>query len=175
MWKNLTKNFYTIMRKERIEHKIEIFSEIVKSISDMSVSQTIKVGCIAVKKDFTKIGAIGYNGRYPGCPINPETGGEEKSLKPGESGFTHAEINMVAKFKEIDPENYFVILTLSPCEACLQALLIQGFRDIYFLQAYRETQHLEDISNNVKDLIVGDISQMAEDIVREHKVKRRKL
>lgn len=163
------------MQKQRIEHKIEIFSNIAREISNMSVSQTTKVGCIAVKKDFTKIGAIGYNGRYPGCPINPETGGEEISLKPGKSGFTHAEINMIAKFKEHDPENYFVILTLSPCEDCLQALLIQGFRDIYFLKSYRETAHLEEISNNVKDLIVGDISNMAEDIIREHKVKRRKL
>lgn len=172
---NLTKNTYITMQKERVEHKVKIFTDIAENISKISTSQTTKVGCIAVKKDFTKIAAIGYNGRYPGCPINPKTGGEEISLEPGKSGFTHSEINLIAKFKEHDPENYFVIVTLSPCESCLQALIIQGFRDIYYINSYRETKHIEEIANNVSDLIIGDISQMTEDILRENKVKRRKL
>ena len=155
------------MQKKRLEHKVNIFKEIAIQVAELSTSQTTKVGCIAVKKDFTKIAAIGYNGRYPGCPINPETGGEEKSLVPGESGFTHAEINMIAKFKEPDPENYFVILTLSPCEACLQALLIQGFRSVYYTQEYRETSHINEMKSNVPDLMVDHVDQLANDLYYE--------
>ena len=159
------------MQKQRLIHKVDTFKEITLQIAQLSVSQTTKVGCIAVKKDFTKIAALGYNGRYPGCPINPETGGEEKSLTPGESGFTHAEINMIAKFNEQNPEDYIVILTLSPCEACLQALLIKGFRRVYYIHSYRETDHISEISSNVSDLIVNPIDKLAEDLLLEKKLK----
>lgn len=129
----------------RFQLKINVFLKILLDISKLSVSKTNKVGCIAFKKDFSKIGAFGYNGTYPNAPINPETGGEELSLEPGKSGFLHAEDNMVAKFHENDPENYVVFITTSPCRLCTIRLVNAGFKHVYFLEKYRDTEHLEEI------------------------------
>jgi deoxycytidylate deaminase len=98
----------------RSKQKLHIFSQIVKDISSLSISSRLKVGALAVKQDFTKIASFGYNGSYKNAPVNELTGTEEESLLPGESGLIHAEVNMIAKFREPDPENYIVLLTHSP-------------------------------------------------------------
>jgi deoxycytidylate deaminase len=67
---------------QRLQQKIDTFTKILLHIKDLSVSSTTKVGCIAVKKDFSKIASFGYNGSYSGAPVNPETGTEEESLEP---------------------------------------------------------------------------------------------
>ncbi len=97
---------------------------------------------MALRKDFSKIASFGYNGSYSGAGINEETGTEEESLTPGESGFIHAEVNMIAKFKEYDPENYIVLLTLSPCKMCTKILVNAGFKHVYWIDEYRDTSHL---------------------------------
>jgi len=84
---------------QRLQIKIETFKNILNNIKDLSNSSTTKVGCIALRKDFSKIASFGYNGSYSGAQNNIETGTEEESLEPGESGFIHAEVNMIAKFK----------------------------------------------------------------------------
>ena len=127
----------------RLQSKIETFTDILKSIRDISNSSTTKVGCIALRKDFSKIASFGYNGSYSGAEVNSETGTEEDSLVPGESGFIHAEVNMIAKFKEYDPENYIVLLTLSPCKMCTKILVNAGFKHVYWLDNYRNLDHLE--------------------------------
>jgi deoxycytidylate deaminase len=66
---------------------------------------------------------------------------------------------MIAKFKERDPENYIIMLTLSPCKMCTKILINAGFKHIYWLTEYRETDHLKIFtevgvrSGNIKDLI----------------------
>jgi deoxycytidylate deaminase len=106
---------------------MQVFVNFTNNVADLSVSQTLKVGCTAFRKDFSKIESFGYNGTYPNAPINPETGGEELSLKPGKSGFLHAEENMIAKFHAKDPENYIVLITYSPCRMCAMRLVNAGF------------------------------------------------
>jgi dCMP deaminase len=130
------------MVSERKNKKIKIFTGFVSEIADLSVSQTLKVGAIAIKVDFSKIGSFGYNGSYTGAPSNETTGGEEESLDPGQSGFVHAEMNLVAKFRESDPENYIVLLTHSPCEICSKILINSGFKYIFWGEEYRKTDHL---------------------------------
>ena len=129
----------------RFQKKIEAFAEITNRISELSVASTLKVGAISVRKDFSKIASFGYNGSYSNAPVHSETGTEEESLEPGSSGLIHAEINMIAKFREPDPENYVVLLTHSPCKMCSKVLVNAGFRNIYWIQEYRETFHLEEI------------------------------
>jgi dCMP deaminase len=128
--------------KERNDFKIDQFSKILLEISHLSNASTKKVACMALHKNFTKIASFGYNGSYAGAPINPLTGTEEDSMDPGQSGFIHAEVNMIAKFREHDPQNYIVLLTLSPCKMCTKILVNSGFRYIYWLEDYRETEHL---------------------------------
>jgi dCMP deaminase len=128
--------------KERADFKIDQFSKILTEISFLSNASTKKVACMALQKNFTKIASFGYNGSYAGAPINPLTGTEEDSLESGQSGFIHAEVNMIAKFREHDPQNYIVLLTLSPCKMCTKILVNSGFRYIYWIEDYRETEHL---------------------------------
>jgi len=144
---------------QRLELKINTFIDILLSIKNLSNSSTTKVGCMTLKRDFSKIASFGYNGSYSGAQMNPETGTEEESLIPGESGFIHAEVNMIAKFKEYDPENYIVLLTLSPCKMCTKILVNAGFKHVYWIDEYRDTSHLTILNDcgitngNIKDLI----------------------
>lgn len=145
----------------RANLKINVFKDILLRVSDLSVSSTKKVGCIALKQDFSKIASFGYNGSYAGAEINLITGTEEESLEPGKSGFIHAEINMIAKFKESDPENYIVLLTLSPCDYCTKVLVNAGFRKVYWLEEYREIAHLRIFNNaNVQS---GNFEKLLDD------------
>jgi dCMP deaminase len=128
--------------KRRSDFKIRQFFKILEQIAILSNASTTKVACMALKKDFTKIASFGYNGSYMGAPINPITGTEEESLEPGCSGFIHAEVNMISKFREVDPENYMILLTLSPCKMCTKILVNSGFKHVYWLETYRETEHL---------------------------------
>lgn len=128
--------------KNRTLHKIDTFAKVILDISELSTATTKKVACMALHKNFTKIASFGYNGSYAGASINPTTGTEEDSLVPGESGFIHAEVNMIAKFREIDPENYIILLTLSPCKMCTKILVNSGFKYVFWIEDYREQSHL---------------------------------
>lgn len=129
----------------RLKKKIDSFSIILDEISTLSTSSRLKVACIIIRKDFTKIASFGYNGNYFNAPINDETGTEEESLDPGKDGFIHAEQNAIAKFRENDPENYIVMVTHSPCINCTKLLVNSGFKHIYWNTEYRKTDHLNTI------------------------------
>jgi len=141
--------------------KVDTFVRILKEISQLSTSSKLKVGAIAVHKKFQKIASFGYNGSYPSAPIFSTTRTEEESHEPGQSGFIHAEINLIAKFREHDPENYIILLTHSPCKMCTKVLVNAGFRWIYWIDEYRETRHLGDLYTYCSGH--GDISQLYQD------------
>lgn len=145
----------------RIKQKVDTFVSILEHISELSAASTLKVGAIAVHRKFQKIASFGYNGSYPGAVVNPQTGTEEESLEPGGSGFIHAEVNMIAKFREHDPENYIIILTHSPCNVCSKVLVNAGFRWVYWIKEYRETSHLEMLKDY--GVLSGDIEQLYSD------------
>jgi dCMP deaminase len=128
---------------QRLQIKLQVFKNILNQITNLSVASTKKVGCMALRKDFSKIASFGYNGSFSGAEVNEETGTEEDSLTPGESGFIHAEVNMIAKFKENDPENYIILLSLSPCKMCTKILINAGFKHVYWIEDYRETEHFK--------------------------------
>jgi len=134
------------MDKRKLD-KIEVFTNFVSEIANLSVSQTLKVGAMALKIDFSKIGSFGYNGSYTGAKSNPATGGEEESLSSGLSGFVHAEMNLIAKFREPDPENYIVLLTHSPCDICMKLIINSGFKYVFWKQPYRMTEHLNVLND----------------------------
>jgi len=144
---------------DRVRLKIETYAKILTDIAQLSTSSRLKVAAMSLHWSFQKIASFGYNGSYPGAKINEETGTEEESLDPGNSGFIHAEVNMVAKFREHNPEDYIVILTHSPCNVCSKVLINAGFRNIYWIDTYRETSHLKMFDDlqikwgNIEDLI----------------------
>ena len=132
-------------KKDRAKQKIRVFTEILSKISTLSTSSRLKVSCIILKKDFTKIASFGYNGNYFNAPINPLTGTEEESLEQGKDGFIHAEQNALAKFRENEPCDYIVLISHSPCSNCCKLLVNSGFKWIYWINDYRETSHLQQI------------------------------
>lgn len=146
------------INQKRLNFKIDTFSDILLKISELSSATTKKVACMAIHKNFTKIASFGYNGSYMGAPINELTGTEEESLIPGESGFIHAEINMIAKFRESHPENYIILLTLSPCKMCTKILVNSGFKSVYWIEDYREQDHLSIFDNC--DVMYGNIEKL---------------
>jgi len=148
--------------KIRTLQKIHSFVDIAKSISQLSTSSRLKVGAIAVHKQFQKIASFGYNGNYAGAPISEETGTEEESNEPGKDGFIHAEINLIAKFREDNPKDYIVILTHSPCKMCSKVLINAGFRYIYWIEEYRDTEHLDIFCEN-KHMFTGNIDDLCQD------------
>lgn len=145
----------------RIRQKIETFVTVLKEISQLSTASKLKVGAISLHWQFQKIASFGYNGSYPGAGINLKTGTEEESHEPGESGFVHAEVNMIAKFRESNPEDYIIILTHSPCNVCSKVLANAGFRYVYWINEYRETSHLSIfkelgiLHGNIENLILN--------------------
>ena len=154
-----------ISKFERKRKKIDIFVEMLRSIADLSNASTKKVGCMALHRNFTKIASFGYNGSYMGAPINPLTGTEEDSLEPGQSGFIHAEVNMVAKFREFDPQNYIILLTLSPCKMCTKILINSGFKFVYWIEDYREQEHLHIFKES--GVLYGNIDRLKIDYIDE--------
>jgi dCMP deaminase len=128
----------------RTRKKIQIFIDHLQKIASLSESSRLKVGAIAVKKNFQR-DCFGYNGTISNAPINDQTGTEEESLKPGLSGFVHAEMNLIAKFREHDPENYVVMLTHSPCSVCAKLLINAEFENIFWLEDYRDTSHIDKL------------------------------
>lgn len=144
--------------RDRSDFKIEKFSTMVSTIAELSNASTKKVACMAIHKNFTKIASFGYNGSYAGAPINPITGTEEDSLEPGQSGFIHAEVNMIAKFREHNPENYIVLLTLSPCKMCTKILVNSGFKYIFWIEDYREQEHLHIFDEC--EIVYGNIEKL---------------
>lgn len=151
------------LNRDRINFKLDTFSTILTEISTLSNASTKKVGCMALHKQFTKIASFGYNGSYMGAPINELTGTEEESLVPGQSGFIHAEVNMIAKFREFDPENYIVLLTLSPCKMCTKILVNSGFKYVYWIEDYREQGHLHIFEDC--GIMCGNLEKLKEDYV----------
>ena len=167
MENNKTKTNYYLdinYKLKRLHKKIKVYVEHLKNIASLSESSTLKVGALAVKKNFER-DFNGYNGSVRNAKIYEETGTEECSLEPGESGFIHAEMNLIAKFREYNPENYVVLLTHSPCSVCAKLLVNAGFKNVFWLEEYRETDHLDDIFNGrldyygkIEDLFKGDFA-----------------
>ena len=149
---------------ERAKQKIKVYTDFLENIRTLSTSSRLKVSCIIIKKDFTKIASFGYNGNYFNAPINPETGTEEESLEPGKDGYIHAEQNSLAKFREYDPENYIVLISHSPCQSCCKLLVNSGFKWIYWIHEYRETDHLKIIFENT-GVTGGNIENFTNDYI----------
>ena len=127
---------------QRTQQKLKVFQEHLISVASLSKSTRLKVGALALRKDFQRE-YIAYNGSVSNAPIYESTKSEEESLDPGKSGFVHAEMNLVAKFRENNPQDYIVLLTHSPCSLCTKILINSGFNHIFWLENYRDIDHIE--------------------------------
>ncbi len=116
----------------------EAWMNIARGIAkDRSTDPRTKVCAIIVPEDNTGILSLGYNGRYPGGPNEPE------SLVPGQSGFTHAEINCLIKAPYHYPLKKIMYTTHSPCKQCAQAIACGNIHQVIYDIKYRDTSGIE--------------------------------
>lgn len=111
----------------------ELWLNVADLVSKRSVDQKLKVGCIIVSMDNTRVLSLGYNG--------DEKGGQNvrQSMESGKSGFIHAEINALIKsdFNSIDQKKMYI--THSPCIMCSKAIINAGIKEVYYKQVYDES------------------------------------
>ena len=112
----------------------QVWMEFAHIIARRSYDPRHQVGAVVVSNDNTQVLAIGYNGNYKGGP------NEAESLKPGESGMIHAEINALLKMDYNNPKDKVMYLTLSPCTNCAIAIINSGIKKVIFKEQYRNVE-----------------------------------
>jgi dCMP deaminase len=111
--------------------------EIARVISERSYDPKLKVGAIIVSEDNTQMLSVGYNGNYKGGPHCHE------SSVPGESGFTHAEVNALVKCDYNFPKKKHMYVTHSPCRACSKLIINAEISKVVYLHPYRDQSGLD--------------------------------
>lgn len=110
----------------------QLWIEMAELVSKRSVDPKLKVGCVIVSKDNTRVLALGYNGDHKGGP------NERESMQMGQSGFIHAEINALIKADFAYHQDKIMYLTHSPCYMCSKAIINAGIKAVYYKSLYDE-------------------------------------
>jgi dCMP deaminase len=97
----------------------------------------LKVGCIIVANDNTRVLGLGYNGSYAGGPNDPE------SLEPGKSGFVHAEINALIKCDFYSHVKKIMYVTHSPCKDCARCIVNARIHTVIYNELYRSKDGID--------------------------------
>jgi len=106
-----------------------------------SCDPRLKVGCVIVSADNTRVFGLGYNGSWAGGPNEPE------SLQPGKSGFVHAEVNALIKCDFHTPAEKIMYVTHSPCIDCARYIINARISAVYYDQEYRDLSGVELLKN----------------------------
>lgn len=114
--------------------------DVARVFAKRSTCARKQVGCVVTDEAMLQVLGIGYNGSARGL-ANHCT-----SDQPGECGCMHAELNALLKAPGIGPKKLFT--TMAPCMDCAKAILNTFVTDVYYEQAYRNTDgiRLLDIS-----------------------------
>ena len=115
----------------------EIWLEFAHLIAKRSVDEKYKVGAVIVTDDNTQVLSVGYNGDHKGGP------NQRMSLKQGESGFIHAEINALIKCDYNNHKRKIMFLTLSPCKMCAKAIINAGISEVVYAEEYIDIQGIK--------------------------------
>jgi dCMP deaminase len=105
--------------------------KVAETIALRSHHPEYKVGAVIVSYDNTQVLSLGYNGNAAGMSNEPD------SIKPGESGLLHAEINALLKLDYNNPKDKVLYLTLMPCEYCAKAIVNSGIKKVVYKEEYR--------------------------------------
>ena len=124
-----------------------IFLDIAEKISKLSKCKKKQVGCVAVRDK--RIVAMGYNGTAPGQPNNCEDA--EGNTLPTVS---HSEANMIAFCAKngIALDGCDLYVTMSPCTTCANLVVHAGFRNIYYIEIYRDKEGIRILERQDKKI-----------------------
>ena len=120
----------------------EIWMGFAESIAKRSCDSKYQVGAVVVNSENTQVLSIGYNGDQKGGSNKRE------SVKTGQSGFIHAEINALIKMDYNNPCKKKMYLTLSPCEVCAKAIVNAGINEVVYSEYYMHGKNSISILNN---------------------------
>jgi dCMP deaminase len=115
----------------------EIWMSFAHLVAQRSYDPRHQVGAVVVSDDNTQVLSIGYNGNYSGGP------NEAESLEPGHSGMIHAEINALIKLDYNNPKRKRMYVTMSPCRACVKAIVNGGIDEVIYDEEYRDVSGLK--------------------------------
>jgi dCMP deaminase len=126
--------------------------KICERFSTLSYDTKYQVGACLVSNDFSNIHSVGYNGNAKGLC------NERNSLLSGDSGFIHAEENVILKssLKSYEYQYYTLFITHNPCEHCSKVLINANIQNIVYLNTYNNCgqafENFEQCKVNIKSL-----------------------
>ncbi len=121
------------------------------AIAEQSPDEQTKVGSLLIKKDTKAVISQGFNGFIRGAPDRdlPKTRPEKYKF------VLHSEANLIynCALNGISTKDCVVFCTLSPCSACIRALIQCGINTVYFKDRYRDFDEnfvMKDIEINIR-------------------------
>lgn len=113
--------------------------KMTEKIASLSYDSKHQVGAILYKKDYSNIVSMGYNGNF--------AGGENKrdSMESGQSGFLHAEENVLIKANINNPKDYVMMVTMTPCKMCAKRIVNKEVREVIYLKDYANSDGGEEV------------------------------
>jgi dCMP deaminase len=122
-----------------------------------------KVGAVAIDFDNRVIGTA-YNGLAPGYNADPSFWSDRDARR---KYMLHAEVNLCSLFTRGNVK--LVACTTMPCTSCMQMLCAYGVREVYYRDAYPESQaeaicarygiHLEQMTHHLELLRLHALEQ----------------
>jgi dCMP deaminase len=119
----------------------EYFKEIVKLTSSRSSCKKLHVGCLLILNN--RIISQGYNGHLPGCPHESiEENGHELAT-------IHAEQNALIDCAKrgVSTDGAEAYITHYPCINCAKLLLAAGIKKIWYINDYKNNEHVGKFCN----------------------------
>lgn len=116
----------------------EIYMRLAFDLAARSTCKRLKVGCVIVSCDYSRVYGIGYNGNAAGLP------NECDSPTPGNCGCLHAEDNALLKTNGGPEVSKIVFVTHQPCAYCSKRIVNKGgVKKVYFSEPYRLSAGLD--------------------------------
>lgn len=116
--------------------KHQMMLQIAEVVGRRSTCGRKHVGCVITDLELTTILSIGYNGQPRGLDNGCQ------SLKAGECGCVHAEMNALLK-APYDRGPLVMFCMLSPCETCAKLILNSAVKQVHFAEEYRNPDPIQ--------------------------------
>jgi dCMP deaminase len=131
----------------------KIYMRLAFDLASRSTCSRLKVGCVVVSSDYSRVHGIGYNGNAAGFSNSCD------SLVPGNCGCLHAEDNAMLKTNGGPEMLKIVFVTHQPCSYCAKRIINKGgIKKVYYALPYRKKDGLEILNAGGIDVfqMVGD-------------------
>ncbi len=134
----------------------QIYMRLAFDLASRSTCKRLKVGCVIVSCDYSRVYGIGYNGNAAG------RANECDSPTPGNCGCLHAEDNALLKTNGGPEVSKIVFVTHQPCSYCAKRMVNKGgIKKVYYSEPYRLTEGLRILQD--ADIEIHQIKQQSLD------------